>query len=159
MRRAAALLPQMLVLLLAAGAGGATSQWLRGHPVPWFEDWSRRVEGRALQAGIPLVAVAQAQALVEKKDHLVLDARPQPDFLAGHLPTAFSLPDGAFDKHLPDLLPLLTAGQPLLVYCSGLACEESMDLCLKLKALGYTNLVLFAGGITDWQAAKLPVER
>jgi rhodanese-related sulfurtransferase len=70
-----------------------------------------------------------------------------------------SLPVSDLDNHLPALAGLLTPEQPILVYCSGAECEESLELGRFLIASGYTNIALFAGGMAEWTAAGHPVEQ
>ena len=126
--------------------------------IPWREDWSRYVETKALQAGLPLAALADVQRMVREQSHLVLDARPVADYDRGHIPGALSLPQTELDTYYPQILPLLTPAQPVLVYCSGQECDESFLLSVYLREQGYTNVALFVGGYQAWTAAAQPAE-
>jgi rhodanese-related sulfurtransferase len=88
-----------------------------------------------------------------------MDARPPADFAAGHLAGAFSVPSEQIEKYLPAVMPLLTREQPIMTYCSGHECDESLKLSKHLLQNGFTNVVLFVGGFSDWTEAKLPVEK
>jgi rhodanese-related sulfurtransferase len=150
---------QVLSLLALSVAAGLGARSLSSDPLPWRQDWSRQVEQKAVASGVRLVTLAETRAIVARQDHLLLDARPNRDYLAGHLPASFSLPALELDTYLPQVLPLLSPAQPLLVYCSGTSCDESLQLAELLRRQGFTNLVLFAGGMAEWQQAGLAVER
>ena len=47
----------------------------------------------------------------------------------------------------------------IIVYCSGPACPQSHAAAEKLAKLGFTNVTLFKGGLEEWKAAGLPIER
>ena len=150
---------QVLVLLALSAAAGLTARALRASPLPWRQNWSNQVAEKAAETGVRLVTLAETRALLDRQDHLLLDARPNRDYLAGHLPGAFSLPVLELATYLGQVLPLLSPAQPLLVYCSGTSCDESLQLAKVLQQQGFTNLVLFVGGMAEWQQAGLQVEK
>ena len=142
------------ILLLAAAALGLVAQLVSPTRIPWREDWSRYVESKALKAGLMLASLEDVQRILRDNTHLVLDARPLVDYDRGHLPGAMSLPQTQLDTYYPQILPLLSPAQPLLVYCSGEECDESLLLSVYLREQGYTNVALFVGGYQAWQAAQ-----
>lgn len=149
---------QALCLLAGAVLLGALAQSYSPTRIPWREDWSRYVESKALAAGLTLANLNDVQRMVRDQTHLLLDARPVADYDRGHLPGAFSLPQTDLDTYYPQMLPLLSASQPLLVYCSGQECDESFLLSLYLREQGFTNVALFVGGYLAWQAAGATTE-
>jgi rhodanese-related sulfurtransferase len=46
--------------------------------------------------------------------------------------------------------------QPVGVFCVSAECWLSVNAALRLRALGYTNVQWYRGGIEAWMAAKLP---
>ncbi len=151
-------LVQVLVLGIVTLLAGTASQLLRDNPIAWTEDWSNRVLAAAMEAGLPILTAEEAREVVDSMSHIVLDARPLSDFDAGHLPTALPLPVDDLETHQFNVLPMLTPDQPVMVYCSGLECDESIALGTFLIQQGYTNVALFAGGITEWKDKGYPVE-
>lgn len=145
-------------IVLAAGLLGTASNLAHPKHIPWVEDWSRYIEAKALKEKIPLVTPAQAVRIVEAGSHLVLDARPEADYAAGHVPGAISMPYDAVDARMVEIQALLTPGRPMLTYCSGAHCDESFLLTLYLRRQGFTNVVLFAAGFDEWKAAGHPLE-
>jgi rhodanese-related sulfurtransferase len=149
----------MLLLLALAVAGAAGSRLLTEKPLPLHYAWGEHVAGTAVEKGMRTASVEEARAISDSFSHIILDARRTSDYNAGRIPGAMSLPVHEVDKHLASVSALLTPAQPILVYCSGHECEESLELGEILIKSGYTNVTLFAGGITAWQEAGYPVER
>ena len=93
------------------------------------------------------ISAAEAKALMDsEKDYVIIDARTQEEYDAGHIPGAvliseYEIADRAESK-LPD------KNQLILVYCrSG---RRSKIASQALVDLGYTNVKEF-GGIIDWE--------
>jgi rhodanese-related sulfurtransferase len=45
-----------------------------------------------------------------------------------------------------------------VVYCTSPACHSSTALYMALVEAGFTNVKRYAGGLTDWEDANLPLE-
>lgn len=150
---------QALILLALSAVAAALSQALRPNPLPWRQAWSRYVAEASESLGISVVSAVEAHRIAVSGDHVLLDARPPADYAAGHLPGAFNVPSEDIESHLRQVLPLLTPAQPILTYCSGHQCDESLKLSQHLLHNGFTNVHLFAGGMSDWTAAGYPVEK
>jgi len=69
-----------------------------------------------------LISLADVKALVAKGPeaggYTLIDARPPPPYLQGHIPTAKSLPFGAFEKKHAKVLPQDKA-RLVIFYCGG----------------------------------------
>jgi rhodanese-related sulfurtransferase len=84
---------------------------------------------------------------------MIIDARPyKVKYTKGHIPGAVSIPFSQFDKKT-DLLPRDKATL-LIYYCGGLKCRLSHKSAKKAKALGYTNVKVFAKGFPEWKKQK-----
>jgi rhodanese-related sulfurtransferase len=59
-------------------------------------------------------------------------------------------------NHVGDRLSEVPTDRPVLVYCAG-GYRSSIAASL-LQHHGHTNVSEIAGGITAWEAAKLPLE-
>ncbi|HJW09417.1 MAG TPA: rhodanese-like domain-containing protein [Holophagaceae bacterium] len=96
------------------------------------------------------------------------DARRSEEFEAGHIPGAHSVP--VWEDGLPARLATL-AGRPgfpprkarlttpIVVYCSGGACEDSHLLAEQLIPLGFGTILIYQDGFPDWQGKHRPVAR
>lgn len=109
--------------------------------------------------GIQLVTLAEAYALWQSGQVLVIDARPAPDYRELHIPGAVNLPPEVWPQlaELP-LLQTLPRQQLLLVYCSQEACDDALKLGRRLQALGFSSIMAFTGGFRAWDAAGYPVD-
>lgn len=84
---------------------------------------------------------------------ILLDARPEREFRAGHIPGAVSIPV----EELEARLHVLPVDQEIIAYCRGPYCGFSDQAVALLSANGY-RARRFALGLPDWRAAGLPVE-
>ncbi len=73
-----------------------------------------------------------------------------------HLPGAVNLPHDQVDDLAPQVLPDKDA--PIAVYCSNLACQNSVIASRRLAQLGYTSVFEYEKGKQDWLEAGLPTE-
>lgn len=139
-------------------ACGVLVNLVRPDPIPWREDWSHRVETKARALGLRVADLAQARAILDEGMYFIFDARAPGVYEEGHLPGALSLPSESFEESIGQYIDMLIPEQEIMVYCSGLACDESLRVCEAFLAQGYTNLVLFTGGYEAWQVDGLPTE-
>lgn len=112
---------------------------------------------QALPANLSL---EEFRSYVEKKDAVILDARPEIFHRLGHVPGALSLARDDFEKSYAKLKDRLERdkSQTLVLYCSSSSCEDSHLVQTALLRLGYSNVAIFTGGWAAWTQAKLPEE-
>jgi rhodanese-related sulfurtransferase len=89
---------------------------------------------------------------VEAGEVVVLDVRPGPEFAAGHIPGALSIP---IDE-LPDRLSELPADVQVVAYCRGAYCVLAHD-AVRLLGAGGRHAVRLSDGMLEWRLADLPV--
>jgi hydroxyacylglutathione hydrolase len=99
------------------------------------------------------LAVAEVQALIAD-DALVIDARPYPDFAAGHLPGSFAIPAGSsFGTWLGWVVP---DGRPLVLVLESV--DDWDGLLRQALRIGYDDVRGHLSSVADWRAAGLPLE-
>ena len=104
-------------------------------------------------SGLPLTLTpAEAAVLLEGPDApLMIDVREESEWNEVRIPGALLIPLSQFVAR-QDEIP---AGRALIMQChSG---GRSGQAALALRTAGRTNVANLAGGITDWEAAGLPV--
>lgn len=156
--RAGAILVDGTILVMVAAVAAIAVNLGRSKPLAWSESWSHRVEIQAAELGVQVADVDRAWALIDEGTVFVFDARSEDHFAVGHLPLALPLPSETFDDLFIQYAGMLIPEQEILVYCSGVVCDDSLQVCRSLLDQGFTNLVLFAGGFEAWEAAGHPVE-
>jgi rhodanese-related sulfurtransferase len=116
------------------------------------------VRGEAGQAGLEVVELAEAQRIAKAGDYVILDARSTDHYEAGHIPGALSMPVKDPGARFAGLQVLLVPKQPVMVYCSGQACDQALRLGAFLREQGIEQVALFEGGMEVWEGAGLEVE-
>jgi rhodanese-related sulfurtransferase/predicted transcriptional regulator len=85
-------------------------------------------------------------------DVIVLDVRPEDEFVLGHLPRAVNIPLRALEARLSELDP----SREIVAYCRGPYCVLSYEAVAALRARGFRARRL-EDGLPEWRAAGLPV--
>jgi len=96
------------------------------------------------------------EELVERMragDVVVLDVRPEPEFHAGHIAGAVSLPIGELSRRLRGV----PKDRQVVAYCRGQYCVFADDAVRTLRRRGYRASRL-EDGYPEWARAGLPVE-
>ena len=84
---------------------------------------------------------------------VVLDVRPAPEYAAGHIPGAVSIPIDELPARLAELPP----DAEVIAYCRGPYCVFAHDAVRLLTAHG-RRAVRLADGLLDWRLADHPIE-
>jgi rhodanese-related sulfurtransferase len=103
--------------------------------------------------GIEHVSAEELQERLARGDVVVLDVRPEPEYRAGHVPGARSVPLDA----LPSLAPELPRRRQIVAYCRGPYCVYADDAVRLLQERGLEARRLDVG-FPEWRRAGLPVE-
>lgn len=74
---------------------------------------------------------------------VIMDARPEGFYSAGHIPSAISLPSMKFNSVYPEFEKLNIAKNTEIILGIGRECELSFMNAKRLKEKGYTNLKLY----------------
>lgn len=83
----------------------------------------------------------------------VVDVRPGPEFDAGHIPGAVSIPLGELKKRLREL----PKHRAIVAYCRGPYCVMAADAVAVLRAKGYRAHAI-AHGVPEWRANGWRIE-
>ncbi len=89
----------------------------------------------------------------KKGEVVVIDVRPQTEYDLAHLPFARSMPLAELEKRLSEL----PVDKEIVAYCRGPFCLLSDEAVALLTARGY-QVRKISDGVSEWQAAGLPVE-
>jgi rhodanese-related sulfurtransferase len=96
-------------------------------------------------------------AVLHRGGALFLDARRTSVFEEGHIAGARSFP--VWEADIDDRVNALFAersdpeaqNEPIVIYCSGGACEDSHMLAEKLWGIQFNNVYVYKDGFPDWQ--------
>ena len=103
--------------------------------------------------GVEHVSARELEQRLARGDVVVLDVRPEPEYKAGHIPGAQSVPVDA----LASLALKLPRRRQIVAYCRGPYCVYADDAVRLLQARGLKARRLDVG-FPEWRRAGLPVE-
>lgn len=84
---------------------------------------------------------------------IVIDVRPQTEYQTAHLPFARSMPLEEIEQRMREL----PADKKIVAYCRGPYCLLSDSAVSLLRSQGF-QVSKIADGVSEWQAAGLPIE-
>jgi rhodanese-related sulfurtransferase len=102
--------------------------------------------------GFEAITREELAARLDRGDLVVLDVRPEPEFRAGHIAGARSVPIGELRRSLRSL----PKGTEVVAYCRGPYCVYADDAVRELRRLGRDARRL-EDGFPEWRRAGLPV--
>lgn len=127
--------------------------------IQWFGQEAFSIESKAQSQGIMLIELDRMQMIVDEGLWIILDARPESQYRQAHIPGALSVPRAEMAQSLAEIQALLAPDQPVVVYCGGKTCDDSLAVATILKQQGLTEVAVFEGGMTVWDEAALTVEK
>ena len=131
-------------------------------PASAMELLAVRLQSNGLQlADSNLVASLYHDPRFEQELVVFIDSRADKEYQAGHVPGAYQLDHYHIEKYLPGVLPVCLTAERIVLYCNGGECEDSEFAAITLRDAGIpaTNMLVYAGGMAEWAANGLPVER
>jgi len=106
---------------------------------------------RSRAAG-PSLSTLQATQLINSRNAVILDVRTPAEFATGSLPGARNVPvDKVDDKQMRDI----KKDKPLIVVCA--TGSRAGKAAAQLRANGYGEVYVLAGGVAAWREAGLPM--
>jgi len=112
------------------------------------------------QKSTPLpLGLIQVKELHDRHDAVLVDARNEAAFATGHITGAYSLPVGEAEAQSGRFREQIPLSTPIVTYCNGYDCHDSMELGEKLLRWGYGTVYVFEGGYPEWREAGYPTER
>jgi rhodanese-related sulfurtransferase len=106
-----------------------------------------------LGEAVERVTAAELEQRLARGDVVVLDVRPEPEYRAGHIAGARSVPLSALASVVSDL----PRRREIVAYCRGPYCVYADDAVRLLRERGLKARRL-DGGFPEWRRARLPIE-
>jgi rhodanese-related sulfurtransferase/predicted transcriptional regulator len=105
------------------------------------------------RAGLSIITRDELLVRLRQGDVVVLDVRPQPEYEAGHIPGALSVPVTDVKSRLREV----PGGSEIVAYCRGPYCLYA-DEAVRLITDEGRPATRLEEGFPEWKAAGLPVE-
>ncbi|MEN6641363.1 MAG: rhodanese-like domain-containing protein [Armatimonadia bacterium] len=94
----------------------------------------------------------RARMTDEDDDFLLVDLMPPSQYLLLHIPTAVNIPI----DYLHQVIEYLPHERDIVLYCTDPECEFTKVGARKLELHGFTNVVMFHGGLEEWEKYGYP---
>ncbi len=101
------------------------------------------------------LSTAQAVQMLNREDPVVIDVSNSTDYAKGHIRGALHMPPSRIESGNQQLLKYRE--QPVLVYCRNN--QVAPQMAGRLVKLGFTNVNVLGGGLTQWINDQQPVSR
>lgn len=100
------------------------------------------------------ISAADLKSKIESSDKFILlDVRTPEEFIKGHIKNATSMPLAELD----DKTHLLPNDIDIITSCDGSNCHRSKTAATQLNELGFSHLMVFEGGTTEWENQGYPL--
>lgn len=97
---------------------------------------------------------AELNERMARGEIVLLDVRPEEEFLAGHIPGAFSIPLTELEQRLDEI----PHDREVVAFCRGVYCVMALETVKFLREKGF-RARRYEDGIPEWQARGNPVEK
>ncbi len=81
---------------------------------------------------------------------VIVDARLQRDFDAGHVPGAINVSPLETEKQIASVMKPYQPAVPIIVYCQSSQCDLAFIVSRNLNRLGFSRIYYYEGGWADW---------
>ncbi len=127
----------VLALLLVLG------WWIGGELFHWY-------------SGVHPIDSETATRLYNRESARFVDMRPRKEYDNGHLPGAFSLPEGELEQLLDKLRKEAADDPPLIVYDEN--GPQAARVGRRLRKVGFTRVYRLKHGLRAWQGGGYPMD-
>jgi rhodanese-related sulfurtransferase len=133
-------------------------QGWQGTLFPKIKELERQEASRRLVA-IRTFNLQQVQALHQKGEALIIDARPAAEYRELHIEGAVNLTAQHLEgAQVPDQLRDVDRNRAIVVYCANEDCHASLQVAELLQSRGFTQVAVFLGGFRAWDEAGYAVD-
>lgn len=149
-------------LLIIAGCGGATNA--NQVAKPEVKQETKTVEAPAGKSVKQIVEEANFEIvdydylksklgdkLRKFNQVVIIDARPERTYQAGHIPSSINIPDTHIEKFFPQLDQYkVSKDTEIIVYCGGFNCIKSYNVAKFLRGKGYSKVKIYLAGDPEY---------
>jgi rhodanese-related sulfurtransferase len=104
------------------------------------------------RAALQAVSQDELRQRLEHREVIILDVRPVPEYNAGHIAGARSIPIDELNSRLREL----PKSRRIVAYCRGPYCVFADEAVMRLRSHGYKAFPL-EGGFPEWKLRGFPV--
>jgi 3-mercaptopyruvate sulfurtransferase SseA len=113
--------------------------------------------GKALSQS-ETIDLEKAVALFYNKAAIFIDSRTPIAYAMGHIPGAVNIPNGGTNPEYEDMISGFSRDSFIVVYDDGVGGSAAYEVASILKEKGFSKVLLFSGGFSQWRNSGLPVD-
>ncbi|MCD4654753.1 rhodanese-like domain-containing protein [bacterium] len=153
---------EMVILIAISIALSFAGNAINPNGIPFFGHWSP--EKGSVNAGGPCAPDSNEITDIDMMDlylssgAVFVDARSIEDYSTGHIPRAINLPPDQIEDDIFGFMETYPPNTKIIVYCSGIDCQDSHDFAKTLKEYKYLNVVVYSLGMEEWKNKGRPIE-
>ena len=107
------------------------------------------IQAAHLNTLLPRVGAKEIPSLIQG-GAVVVDARLERDYEAGHLDSARNIPVGATKEARLSAMGGIASDRLIILYCQSSTCPYAINVARSLREDGYAKLLYFKGGWREW---------
>lgn len=152
-------LAESFCIAMAAVLLALAINWLRPEGLPLFFNGRTNAPNGPSETGFGAGEIALADAIENFKtgQALFVDARPDADYAAGHIPGALNLTMDGMDAWVDGFIAENDVDTLIIAYCDGVHCDLGHDLAEQLQLLGFARAYYLKNGWQRWKTSGMPV--
>lgn len=106
-----------------------------------------------------MITIQEAREIFDAGTAQWVDARTPEEYAKGRIgQDTFQIgPDSFYGGKIPDPVYVMSREQKVVVYCGGGSCDASLLVALRLREVGFKDVVVFKDGWDGWTKAGHPV--
>lgn len=97
----------------------------------------------------------------DQDGEVLIDARDDEHYEAGHIPGAYHFDHFHPENYLSNVVPVCLTAQRIVFYCNGGDCDISEHAAITLRdsiGIPKEKVFVYGGGMAEWTANELPIE-
>ena len=98
----------------------------------------------------------RVRALLAAPEVILVDARVGSEYDEAHIPGALNVPYDRLIDYYDKLVDLVPMDATVVCYCQSVSCDLSDNLAQELRLMGYERVLVYRGGIDEWEEAGFP---
>lgn len=145
---------EILLISFAAVLLAFAVNLLRPDGLPLFS--AKNADNIPKQIAPGEISITEAIKRFHAGSALFVDARPAPDFNAGHIHGAINLANADMDEWIDSFLADISPNTLIIAYCDGPHCSLGLDLAEQFRLLGYDKVYYLKNGWSQWKNKGMP---
>ncbi len=143
---------QTLLIVIVGSMLGLIVNAVSNDPLDWV------YKPKTAGSDWPILDAETVMQHINEGTAIIVDARDPNEYAEGHLPSAVNIPASDFKSYFNEFGMAMPRDFPIVIYCQGGDCDQSLEVIHKLNLLEFEALSLYEGGWLEWKEKGLPVE-